>query len=357
MKKLILGMASLLVITATLSGCSSIGEKSLSLWLIYVIAAVVALLLLVWCLFIVHKNKNWFILLFSSVSLVNIGYTLLSVSPNLQFALWANRISYLGSVFLPLSMMMIILNVTGTRYKKWVSQLLLCVALLVFLVAASPGILDIYYKDVSFTVVNGASALIKEYGPLHPIYMVYLFGYFVAMIAVIINSAVKKTIDSLSHSIVLVIAVFVNIVVWFIEQLTDINFEMLSFSYIITELFLLGVHLVIRENQRLRDLVAQKDEALLVLKTYKKGENTDNISAAAMECFLNGVETLTPTEREVYNSYLEGASTKRIMDTLGIKENTLKFHNKNIYSKLGVSSRKQLFQVYMAIKEKQESKR
>ena len=179
---------------------------------------------------------------------------------------------------------------------------------------------------------------------------------FVAMIAVIINSAVKKTIDSLSHSIVLVIAVFVNIVVWFIEQLTDINFEMLSFSYIITELFLLGVHLVIRENQRLRDLVAQKDEALLVLKTYKKGENTDNISAAAMECFLNGVETLTPTEREVYNSYLEGASTKRIMDTLGIKENTLKFHNKNIYSKLGVSSRKQLFQVYMAIKEKQESK-
>ena len=38
------------------------------------------------------------------------------------------------------------------------------------------------------------------------------------------------------------------------------------------------------------------------------------------------------------------------MSTLNIKENTLKFHNKNLYGKLGVSSRKQLLEVYRAIK-------
>ena len=43
-------------------------------------------------------------------------------------------------------------------------------------------------------------------------------------------------------------------------------------------------------------------------------------------------------------------STKDIMIELNIKENTLKFHNKNLYSKLGVSSRKQLLEVYRAIK-------
>jgi len=34
------------------------------------------------------------------------------------------------------------------------------------------------------------------------------------------------------------------------------------------------------------------------------------------------------------------------MAELNIKENTLKFHNKNIYGKLGVSSRKELKERY-----------
>ena len=33
------------------------------------------------------------------------------------------------------------------------------------------------------------------------------------------------------------------------------------------------------------------------------------------------------------------------MASLNIKENTLKFHNKNIYGKLGVTSRKQLIEL------------
>jgi DNA-binding CsgD family transcriptional regulator len=38
------------------------------------------------------------------------------------------------------------------------------------------------------------------------------------------------------------------------------------------------------------------------------------------------------------------------MAILNIKENTLKFHNKNIYGKLGVSSRKQLLEIHKQIK-------
>ena len=49
--------------------------------------------------------------------------------------------------------------------------------------------------------------------------------------------------------------------------------------------------------------------------------------------------------------YLAGKSTKEIMAELNIKENTLKYHNKNIYSKLGVSSRKQLVSLASIIKD------
>ena len=39
------------------------------------------------------------------------------------------------------------------------------------------------------------------------------------------------------------------------------------------------------------------------------------------------------------------------MAALEIKENTLKYHNKNIYAKLGVSSRKQLVMIASLLKD------
>lgn len=349
MKKCLLGIFPLLFITLSLTGCNSVGEKTASLSIIYGVAAVLSALLLVGCLFLVRKKRQWFVLLFSSVLVVNTGYTLLSVSSGLEMALWANRVSYLGSVFLPLAMLMIILNITNTRTKRWVPTALFSLAAIVFLIAASPGILPIYYKEVSFEVVNGVSTLVKVYGPLHPLYLIYLLGYFSAIIAVIVRASVKKTFDTTAHAVVIAMAVFVNIGVWFIEQVSDIDFEFLSVSYIITELFLCGVHMVMNENQRLCELVQQKEESLQAM-SVEEPRISDGVSAEMMEYFAQGLETLTSQERQIYEAYLSGTTTKEIMIELNIKENTLKFHNKNLYSKLGVSSRKQLLEVYRAIK-------
>jgi len=349
MKKRLLGILPLIGITLGLSGCSSVGDGSASLSIIYGVAAVLSALLLIGCLFLVRKKRQWFVLLFSSVLVVNIGYTILSVSSGLEMALWANRVSYLGSVFLPLAMLMIILNITNARTKRWVPISLFSLAVVVFLIAASPGILPIYYKEVSFEVVNGVSTLVKVYGPLHPLYLVYLLGYFSAMIAVIIRASIKKTFDSTAHAVIIAMAVFVNIGVWFIEQISSMDFEFLSVSYIITELFLCGVHMVMNENQRLRELVQQKEEALRTTSTdVSRADRV--VSSEMMEYFAQGLDTLTSQERQIYEAYLSGMSTKDIMIELNIKENTLKFHNKNLYSKLGVSSRKQLLEVYRAIK-------
>ncbi len=349
MKKCILGSIPLLFIASGLSGCNSVSNGKTSLSVIYGITTVISALLLIGCLFLVRKNKKWFILLFSSVLVVNAGYTFLSVSVNLEVALWANRVSYLGSVFLPLAMLMIILNITNTKCKKWVQILLFSLAGIMFLIAASPGISTLYYKEVSFAVIDGVSTLIKVYGPLHPLYLAYLLMYFSVMVAVIINATVKKTFNATSHAVIIALAVLVNIGVWFIEQISDMDFEFLSVSYIITELFLCGVHMVMNENQRLRELIQQKDEELQATVITEELRTIENVSKDAMEYFALGIENLTSQERQIYEAYLSGMSTKDIMSKLNIKENTLKFHNKNLYSKLGVSSRKELLRIYKAI--------
>ena len=58
---------------------------------------------------------------------------------------------------------------------------------------------------------------------------------------------------------------------------------------------------------------------------------------------------LTVTECSIFEAYLERKTTKEVMEELDIKENTLKYHNKNIYQKLGVRSRNELLEVWRLI--------
>ena len=72
------------------------------------------------------------------------------------------------------------------------------------------------------------------------------------------------------------------------------------------------------------------------------------------EFFLSNLGTLTATEYKVYELYLAGKNAKQIAELLGISENTLKYHNKNIYSKLGISSRKQMLR-FAALKQHRDT--
>lgn len=82
--------------------------------------------------------------------------------------------------------------------------------------------------------------------------------------------------------------------------------------------------------------------------TDKKMQEIDTES---YHMFLANLSTLTKKEREVFNLYLAGKSAKEIIEQLAFSDNALKYHNKNIYSKLGVSSRKELL-IYATLMKK-----
>ncbi len=184
------------------------------------------------------------------------------MSKTIEEALLANRISYLGSVFLPLSMVMIIMEVCKLHYKKWMPTVLLIISCFVFCVAASPRYLNIYYEKVS----NNDTEKTNEV-------------------------ATDDVADSESS-----IEIAVAIAEDSMPKLEDVEF--------------------INES-----LIEQQEH------------------------FWGSIDKLTPTEKMIYDLYLQNKTTKEIMGLLSITENTLKYHNKNIYGKLGVSSRKQLVEI------------
>ena len=75
----------------------------------------------------------------------------------------------------------------------------------------------------------------------------------------------------------------------------------------------------------------------------------ESIEPAKMEAFIKGIDVLTPAERAVFIAHVERLTTKEILERLNIKENTLKYHNRNIYGKLGISSRKELLELHKHI--------
>ena len=331
--------------------------------IIYAVIAVISLLLAVGYCCMMKKKELWLMLLYFSVFVVNCGYLCLSVSKSIGEALLANRISYLGSSFLPLCMLMTIMGVCRVGYRRIAATIFLPVSCIVFLIAASPGYSDCYYRSVKLDITDGLTTLVKEYGPLHKVYLIYLVSYFAIMLGIICYALIKRHIRSATNAMILASAVLGNIAVWGIEQVVDIDFEFLSISYVITELFLLMLYIMLQVQEYTQPAshgrVADND---IPAEAEPSDEDSENPEAVPEESapdesaqeepidehkrFADGIALLTITERKIFDLYVSGKSTQETAEEVGIKENTLKFHNKNIYAKLGVPSRKQL--LYLA---------
>lgn len=312
--------------------------------LIYGIVSVASLLLAIgYCCF-VRKKDIWLFLLHISVFVVNLGYFSLSISKTLEEALLANRISYLGSVFLPLCMLMSVAGVCKIRLNKSVVFGAVTVGCCIFLLAASGGWLDIYYKEVSLVIENGTSRLEKVYGELHILYLVYLVVYFALMLGFVTYAIVRKKLSTYKYAAMLTVVVLLNLLIWFLEQFIDTDFEFLSVSYIVSEILLLFIYSMLKDhrelNRSLEKATAEVEKKSVAVKEKVQKHTEDEIEKVIVSLEL--AEKLTSREEEVLRLTLSGRKRKDIADALYVSENTIKTHLSHIFAKVGVSSKKEL---------------
>ena len=119
-----------------------------------------------------------------------------------------------------------------------------------------------------------------------------------------------------------------------IPEIDDL-FDFLSAKDLSHEAELARLHMENADVQRERE---RAETAL----SYLHAAVMQEVNQEAYALFCSNLCTLTPKEREVFDLYLQGRTGKEIQEILNISQNTLKFHNKIIYDKLGVSSRKEL---------------
>ncbi len=107
-----------------------------------------------------------------------------------------------------------------------------------------------------------------------------------------------------------------------------------------------------KENKEVRS----KFDMAQTHMTRLANEKLPEVDLDSFEQFMQCLCTLTPKERSIFDLYMDGKSAKEILVLADINQNTLKYHNKNIYSKLGVTSRKQLleFAALMKIRQRED---
>jgi DNA-binding CsgD family transcriptional regulator len=302
----------------------------------------IATALMIGYMALVRKKEPWLLLLYGCVTIVNVGYFLLSTSRTVRFAIFANDVAYFGSVFLSMSMLLTIVRLCGFEVKKRLVITLFVIGALMFAVIATSGFLPWYYQEVSLIFVDGAAKLEKVYGVLHPTYLIYLLAYFSAMVACIVQSIRKKMMASQRHASLLAAIVFGNIAVWLVEKFIPWDFEFLSVSYLFSEIILLGLYWMMQDYVR-SDLIPQPAQevarpAPIDMATIPMEEKILKI----LSC-LNPGEILATREREILELVLQNKKRKEIAEELCLSENTIKTYTRTLYGKVGVSSREELY--------------
>ena len=307
------------------------------------VAMLSVLLLLGYLLWEKNKEGN-FIFLISCVAIVNTGYFLLAAANTLSMAMFANGMSYFGAAYSVLAMVFIIYDVCRMKKRSWLQYALIGISTAAFALAASGDWLGLYYTSVDITSIGGMTKLVKTYGPLHILYTVYLLSYVLIMVSIIWYAAKKQRLSSVKYTMLLLVAVLLNIGVWAVEQGFNEDFEFLSVSYIVTEVILLLLHGMLRDYG-----IVQADGNLLSVQMLTR-LNTQRITAGALppgmedlfQSFEEKVKTLSSAERRILNYYIEGHDTADIPELAFISIHTVKKHNRSIYQKLGVASRDEL---------------
>lgn len=205
-------------------------------------------------------------------------------------------------------------------------------------ITTSIGYLPLYYKDIRLDFINDEYVIVKEYGPFHTVYVAYICSYFISMIATIIYATIKRTISSKMQSIFLSIVVLENILVWLVERFIDNTFEFLSISYIMNECLLLLLYGILYEYESNVDKKAIKD---ISSKDFSEGLNEEQITIIFSSC--QNLNVLSTREKEILHHILLGEKRKEIGAVLFISESAVKKHTTNIFKKLNVSNRNELF--------------
>ena len=191
-----------------------------------------------------HKHFDVHIsLIFLIMPIVNLAYVIMAHSRNLEEALVATKITYLGGCFLTLFITQSILSLCHIPVKRWQSVLMTVICLGVYSFVLSVGNAPYFYKTVRFEINRGMGVLVKTYGFAHTLTYVVISVFVFISVAAMIYGLFKKKDVSNKTIMLLILPVTVSFLSYFAGRTLPEGIDVMPFSYVFAQvIYLIIVH-------------------------------------------------------------------------------------------------------------------
>lgn len=199
----------------------------------YLVCFIMAFGLFLWQILSDERRSVTQHILLAVVVIANGGYCALLHTSNLQEAILAQKIIYIGGCFLPMLYFITVCEICRVNIKRNVICVLYVIQGMIYGTVCTIGITDWYYKNVEFHKENGLVYLTKEYGPFHMLYVISMYLYFALALAVVVRALYKRKSISTKGVVIMLVSFFLAIVCYVGERMLGLKFEIMPMAYIL----------------------------------------------------------------------------------------------------------------------------
>ena len=180
---------------------------------------IISLVILVIYVFLFHKHFDASITIMAVlIPVVNLSNVLICQSQSIGEALIGLKLTYIGGCFVMLAALFLIFNICGVQINKWIRAALVLLSTLIYCSSLTIGHNDLFYKGVpelGFSADGVGYITNKTYGVMHSMFYAMVICYYVAIIAVLIYSFIKKKQVSRKVLVLVVISVTIAFIGFF----------------------------------------------------------------------------------------------------------------------------------------------
>ena len=181
-------------------------------------------------------NKNY-LLMFLTTLISNFGYAMSVYANDLEAAMAGNLISYVGSIFTILFMLVVVVDLCGKRFYFPLRFGLFLYALAISIIVATTKETDLFFGHSYLDKLHGLTVIRYTAGPVMTFYIIYLAGINIsAMITVIHSVFTKKRVSKKTLQILLCMLIF-GTLTYLIPLALGVRINFMPYTYILMDAF------------------------------------------------------------------------------------------------------------------------
>ena len=206
---------------------------------IYGAAFVISILMVILLAFVGYRRDiTYYLLVFVAVTVSNLGFYIQAAAQSMEAAVIGHRLMYIGGVFIPMMMLCSVMQLCKIKVKRGPAAVMVAYCLIVLYYAFQIDTRTDYYRSIDLGTKNGITYIIKEYGPMHNLFLLLLFGFMAATLGVILYSFFKKKDVSRQIILSLLVAEVASIGCYAYRTIFD-GVDWTAVAYVLDEILIL----------------------------------------------------------------------------------------------------------------------